>query len=246
MTTPEVPGQQGEQQVASPEQVARKEFNAALFGEYNGSSLVSRTIQLQNTLLRSLRSDLTPEKIYHELSIVSGQGAERAELFVDQETATTLRELQRGFELTYETFKPKSQTAVSTPAQPTRTADLPPMTSPKGGETSRVTQGRRTPVQPPTAVTAGTLEQPEAPKEETFSSFLRQKRTEAKKSQRVLGQTLGPEKTNNLKISGLENGKPTVDLDGINKIILDLGLSEEDKQKALALYEKQFPPKPQE
>lgn len=129
MTT-EAQKPQGEQPGIDTVQTARSAFNRELFSrDYHTGALLVKTIQLQNVLLGS---SLSPERIYHELSIVSGQGAERAELLEDSETVTTLRELQKGFQLTYETFRPGLESARST--HPTRTETLPPMTSAKGGE----------------------------------------------------------------------------------------------------------------
>lgn len=241
MTTSEAPtSQEGEPQ-ANPVQAARRSFNNELLGrEYKKVILVPKTIQLQNALLVS---DLSPEKIYHELTIVAGQGADRAELFDDSETAATLRVLQAGFNLTYQTFRPRSETHVNTPAQPTRTATLPPMTSPKGGEAS-AGRGLQAQVQSPAATPANP--EPPAPpsQEDTFSSFLKQKRADSKLTQVKLGQAAGG--INALKISALENGRQTVDLAGIDQLASALNLSEEDKRKFLELYGRQFPQNPQQ
>lgn len=100
----EAPRPQAEQQ-QDPVQEARAEFNRELLGrEYRTGVLLGSTLQLQNALLQS---SLSSERIYHELGIVAGQGADRAEIYDDTDTASTLRQMQRGFQLTYEAFKPK-------------------------------------------------------------------------------------------------------------------------------------------
>lgn len=115
----------------NPVQVARKQFNQALFdSQYDSARLIGASIHLQNSLLKS---ELSPEKIYHELSIVAGQAADLAESHQDQASVVVLREMQQGFELTYENFRPKSETEPKQPvATPTNLDTLPPMTTPKG------------------------------------------------------------------------------------------------------------------
>lgn len=137
----EVVKPEGEQQGVDPVQATRSEFNKILLGkEYNSGALFGGIIQLQNALLAS---QLTPERIYHELAIVSGQASDRAELNKDTETALTLRNLQKGYELTYENFRPRSQSETQVrPTEPTQTQNLPPMTSAKGGETQQPAQAQ--------------------------------------------------------------------------------------------------------
>lgn len=113
----------------NPLQEARDALNQELVGkDYNGGKiLLTRTLQLQQALLRS---DLSPEKVWHELSIIAGQGATRARVFGDTDTNVILTEMQTGFQLTYESFKPTLE-AVS--AVQSRTVDeLPSMTRFKG------------------------------------------------------------------------------------------------------------------
>lgn len=112
----------------NPVDLARSQFTRALIApDYNGGSLVSGVVNLQNALLPS---NLGGEKTYHELSLAAGQAVEVARLKEDEPTVATLQGLQRGFELTYQNFAPRPQT----PATPRRTdtAVLPPMTSAKG------------------------------------------------------------------------------------------------------------------
>lgn len=248
----------------NPVQEARGAFNKELLGrEYQGGVLVTRTLQLHNALLRS---SLTPEKVYHELAIIAEQGADRAEVFEDLQTASALRELQRGFELTFETFNPaRLQAEAAQTAQPTRTEYLPPMTSAKGGEArpqkqvqTRTQNPSTTPASTPegsaepensTATpelqTTSTEQQPDIAQqpEETFGSFLKQKRAEANLSQAKLGEAAG-----NLRqsvISAFERGIVAADPEKISQLASALGLDEEDTQKLKDLYNKQNPPKPQ-
>ena len=235
MTMSPEAGSQGEQNGVDPVQEARRAFNNELLGkEYHPVVLLTKTLQLHQILLRST---LSPERIYHESAVIAAQGAQRAELFEDTATAEPLREMQKGFELTYETFSPRFQTTEATSVvRPTRTADLPPMTSAKGGEASSRTTS------PPTPKPAATPTSPEGStesQEETFGSFLRQKRTEANLSQAKLGENAGSMK--NLVISALELGRQkSLDEAKANQIATALGLSDEDLAKFLALYNKRF------
>lgn len=125
--TVEAPKPSGEQPRDLVQEV-RGALNRELLGkEYHTGVLLSRTLQLQNALLQS---SLSPEKIYHELAIVAGQGADRAEIYEDTDTAATLRELRTGFQLTYETFRPKLEASKS--AQPMYLENYPPMIGAKG------------------------------------------------------------------------------------------------------------------
>lgn len=239
-------GPQGEQPI-DPVQEARRAFNRGLLGrEYQPGILLTSTLQLQNVLLQS---SLSPEKIYDELTLIAGQGVDRAEVFEDEGTASTLKELQRGFQLTYETFSPRMQvTEALQPAQPTRTESLPPMTSAKGGD--RPLQTQRRPAQAVATSTASvsspapTSAPGEAPTtglsgdvpEETFSSFLREKRMRAGLSQGKLGSAAGdlPQSL----IGSIERGA-LPDETKVNQLISALGLNEEDTKKILDLYNKQ-------
>jgi hypothetical protein len=127
-----------EQQQKDPIQEARNNFNGALFAkDYNGISLTDSIITLQNALLKSKTS---PEKTYHELSIITGQGADLAQRNEDSETAARLTNMHENFQLTYESFNSgESNTTLTTP----NPDNYPPMTAMKG-ETS----GTREPVTP--------------------------------------------------------------------------------------------------
>lgn len=97
---------EGERQL-DPVQGARREFNNELFGnEYNGLELTLKTLHLQNVLLES---NLPQESIFQELTIITRQGLHKAELNNDTNTASVLTELQRGYELVSERFRPESQ-----------------------------------------------------------------------------------------------------------------------------------------
>lgn len=113
----------------NPLEEARNALTQELVGkDYNGGNvLLTRTLQLQQALLRS---DLTPEKVWHELSIIAGQGAARANIFGDTDTASVLAQMQTGFQLTYDSFKPTLEAASS--AQSRSVDKLPPMTGLKG------------------------------------------------------------------------------------------------------------------
>lgn len=116
-----------ERSPVNPIDLARSQFTRTLIApDYNGGTLVAGVVNLQNALLPS---GLTGERIYHELSIASGQAAELARIREDETTATILSEMQRGFELTYKNFAPQTQDATS---GPTNTSTMPPMTAPKG------------------------------------------------------------------------------------------------------------------
>lgn len=107
----------------------RGTFNRELFGDqYSGGRLLNRLTVLQQSLLAS---SLTPEKVYHELSIVSGQAADRADSNSDPDMTSAFREMQKSFELTYDSIKPQGDTPTAV-ASPTKLDSLPPMTDPKG------------------------------------------------------------------------------------------------------------------
>lgn len=90
-----------------PIQVAREGVNKELFSvEYNPGLLVLRAIQLKNTLVEA---NLSTSRISNEITIIAGQGAQRAESRDDQTTASILRELQKSVELLDEKFKTKTQ-----------------------------------------------------------------------------------------------------------------------------------------
>lgn len=236
MTSPEAQRPQPKQEL-NPLDVSREKVNNTLATE--NPELFAGAISSHENVLYLNQND--PVHTYIELVTLTGMAIQRVKT-VQGEESSVLSEL-RGYEQRYsrtlQNFTPQATTARVT-TQPTVTANLSPMTSAKGGEANVATRVRRTQVQ--TAAPAS----PEVQQEENFSSFLRQKRTEAHLSQRVLGEALGEGRSNNLKISGLENGKRTVDLEGVGKIITGLGLNEEDIQKAIELYSKQFPPDPQE
>ncbi|MBI4058690.1 helix-turn-helix transcriptional regulator [Candidatus Microgenomates bacterium] len=212
-------------------QEARMAFNKELLGrEYQANLLVTKVLQLQNVLVVS---DLSPEKIYHELSIVAGQAVERAAIFEDPATSSIFLELQKGFQLAYETFKPRIEAVVALP-QPTKTENLPAMTSAKGGSNRRKTSATNS---APATAEAQTIE-------ETFGSFLRQKRNEAKLSQAKLATSIGF--ANNVFISGLENNHQlSFDEEKAAQIASALSLSPEDTEKYMELYHKQFPTPPE-
>lgn len=117
------------QPVADPLQVARREFNQSLFGEYNGGAILNNAVRLQNVLYGS---GLPAERLFHELTLVAGQGADLAELREDAQTAQTLRSMQTGYELAYTNLKPQVEASASKPVAPTPTEALAPMTSAKG------------------------------------------------------------------------------------------------------------------
>lgn len=224
----------------NPIEEARRAFNNELLGkEYHPGVLLTRTLQLHQALLRS---DLPPEIIYHESSVIADQAAQRAQLFDDIATAEPLREMRRSFELTHEIFSPKLQAAQTTEApQPTRTETLPPMTSAKGREAPLQTQRRpaQTQAAPSTPAVTSAEAFGEGQQEETFGSFLRQKRTEANLSQAKLAETAG--NMTNLVISALERGlQKTFDETKAHQIVSALGLSPEDTEKYMELYRKQF------
>ena len=121
----------------------RGAFNRELFGaQYSGGRLLNRLTVLQQSLLAS---SLTPEKVYHELSIVSGQAADRAESSNDTDMTSAFREMQKSFELTYESIKPQSD-APAAVASPTKLDSLPPMTDPKGLSKPAARTDAKTPI----------------------------------------------------------------------------------------------------
>lgn len=232
---------QSGEQPKDPVQEARGDFNKELFArEYTTGALLTKTIRLQNVLLRS---PLSAEKVYHELSLVSGQAADKAAMAEDAETAAVLRELQEGFQLTYDTFNSQIQVSAQKPTQPTQTENLPSMARAKGGDVYT----RPEPKKPQTEATSPTEKTQQAgstePNEETVGSFLRNLRMKAGLSQGKLGKEAG-----NIQqgiISALERGG-YFDENRYNQIISALNLSDEDKQKAQELYNKQFPQNPQQ
>lgn len=121
-------------------QEARRAINTKLVGKAysGGEALLTSTLHLQAALLQS---GLIPEKIYHELAIIAGQGVERARVFEDESTASVLEKLQSGFTLTYETFKSQIG-AEARVAQPVSPESLDPMTAAKGGEIRQQPQRR--------------------------------------------------------------------------------------------------------
>lgn len=238
MTTPEAEKPQGEEGL-NPLQVARGAFTNALFAE-NTQGLIGGINALEIALLKSKED---PARVYIELVTSSRMAIERAKILEGEESLTTnvLRGFEERYTLTLENFTPSAD-AATRPAQPTQTANLPPMTSAKGGEASAA----RTPRTQPQAQTAA----PSSPEgtaggqEETFSSFLRKKRTEAKLSQIKLQVGSGVHQP---IISALERGISASSLENVQQLLSALGLNEEDTQKALDLYNKQFPPQnPQE
>lgn len=256
---------QGEDQPKDPVQEAQEAFSNALFGEYDGRVLVASIHRLHNALLEGIRGKAAGEsgearvRMYHELTVVSSLAESLAERKGDPVMAEDLRTLQRGFESTYEAFSPRMQATAAQPVQPTRTEYLPPMTGAKGGEARPQRQVATntqippaTPVSTPETPTAiqkpqasPTEQQPDvAQQEETFGSFLKQKRAEAGLSQANLGKAAG-----NLSqgvISAIERGGTLLsDPDKVSQLALALGLSEEDTQKFTDLYNKQNPPEPQ-
>lgn len=239
MTTPEALESQGEQGI-NPLQVARGAFTNALLAE-NTQGLIGGLHTLEVELVKGREE---PVRVYIELVTSARQAIERAKILEGEEGSTTsvLRGFEERYALTLENFTPQASAAVG-PALPTQTSNLPSMTSAKGGEASTATRTRRTQSQTQT-VAPESPEASTATQEETFSSFFRQKRAEAKLSQVKLGQAAGG--ISNAKISGLENGRQTVDLTGVGQLASALGLNEEDAQKALDLYNKQFPQNPQE
>ena len=127
---------------ANPVVSARQEFNQSLLNpSYEGNQLILRLVKLQNTLYQS---DLLPDEIFHELTIVSGQALERARMQNDAASLNTLEGLYSSYTITRSNFERRgaktnprpteSQTRSETPIspQPTRTEDLPQMTAAKG------------------------------------------------------------------------------------------------------------------
>ncbi|MBI2028971.1 helix-turn-helix domain-containing protein [Candidatus Gottesmanbacteria bacterium] len=236
----EAPQPQKEQPLKNPLQEARSAFNGELLGkEYHEGLLLTRTLMLQNALLKS---ELTPEKIYHELSVIAAQGADRAEIFNDPNTASVLRELQTGFQLTYQTFQPSLEVA-SRATKPTRTENLPPMTSAKGetGPQQPIRPQPKIPTTPSQLTEQQALQETgEIQKEETIGSFVRQKRTELKLSQAKLAQAVDVHWYSGI-ISLLERGlQLPKDPEKIARLAAALGLNEEETQKFMDLYNKQI------
>lgn len=231
--SPEVQHSEGEQQ-KDPVQEARRSFNAALFSEYKGVSVVASLVGLQNALLGS---QLGPGRTYHELGVAADQVADRAEASNDSDTASTVREMKKGFDLAYRNFTPNTQVIETEPSQPTRTRDLSPMIRAKGGETR--TSARKSRRQPQTAAPGS----PEALQGDTLGSFLKQKRRDAGISQWQLGKDSG---ISSPRISGLENNRQAMNKEGLDRLASALSLSDEDKQKLTELYNKQFPQNPQQ
>lgn len=235
MTTPEAQKPQGEQGL-NPLQVARGAFTNALFAE-NTQGLIGGLNTLEVELVRGREE---PVRVYIELVTSARQAVERAKILEGEESLTTsvLLGFEERYALTLENFTPQAS-AAARPARPTQTADLPPMTSAKGGEAPTVTRTRRPQPQTQTAAPASP-EVSTATQEETFSSFLRQKRLETKFSQVQLGHASGGIATS--IISGLENDRKTAGLDRVAQLASALGINEEDTQKLFELYNKQFPP----
>lgn len=232
--SPETLGSQGEQGKVDPVKEARKSINSELFGQgYRGGVLLTRLVELQNALLRS---QLKPEKIYHELDIFSSQVADKAEVSEDADTALIAREMQKGFELTCNYFVSETQVVATKSAQPTHTENLPPMDTAKGELRQQPRSRKALQVKPEVEV------KPEN-REETLGSFLKQKRGDARISQWQLGKNGGISPP---KISGLENNRQTMNEEELGRLASALSLNDEDKQKLTELYSKQFPQDPQQ
>lgn len=124
----------GAEPQTDPVALNRKSFNAELFArQYTGSRLMNRAVELQRALLAS---NLPPEQAYHEISIVFGQSGDRSEASNDLEMASAFRGIQETARLTYEKLTGET-TATATKTTPTDLDTLPPMTAPKGLETTK-------------------------------------------------------------------------------------------------------------
>jgi hypothetical protein len=164
----EAPKPNGEKRPIDPVQDARNAFNKALFSpEPSGPAILGLTVQYENALYGSA---LPKERIFHELTVVAGQAADRvAEL--DASTSEILRGMQHRFEMTFENVSQQpSVVTEKKPVEPTKTESL-PMTGAKGtqGKQEKKPEAKtepiqaRTPESDPTQATVASKESEDKP-----------------------------------------------------------------------------------
>lgn len=102
-----------------PLQISRDAFKLELGKErFAPGALLPKLIDLQNALLSSA---LKPEEVFAELVDSAGKAIKKSEQFQDA-SATALRGLQEGYELTLNNFVKTGQ--INQPAKPTSTEKM--------------------------------------------------------------------------------------------------------------------------